>query len=90
LISYGELSNWGRWEKTIARDDELDHRGETQEGSQFGEEGYTVSLARPVEKELAADNPDPFGHKMTLTGISNPGNLLRHISLLTMATPTLY
>jgi kynurenine formamidase len=69
-----ELSNWGRWGK----DDRLGTMNlitaeKCRKAANLVKEGYTVSLARPVEKELAADNPDPFGHKMTLTGINNPG-----------------
>jgi kynurenine formamidase len=69
-----ELSNWGRWGKD-------DHLGtmnlitpeKRKQAARLVKEGYAVSLARPVEKEPAADNPDPFGHTMTLTGINNPG-----------------
>ena len=36
-------------------------------------EGFSVSLARDVEKESATDNPRPFSHTMNLTGANNPG-----------------
>ena len=36
-------------------------------------EGGTVSLARPGQKTVVVDNPDPFIQKMTPTGLDNPG-----------------
>jgi kynurenine formamidase len=69
-----ELSNWGRWGK----DDQLGTMNlitpeKRRQAYSLVKEGVTVSLARPVEKTAAADNPDPFIHKMTLAGLNNPG-----------------
>ncbi len=36
--------------------------------------GHTVSLAAPVEIQVAADNPDPAVHQMTHTGSSVPAS----------------
>jgi hypothetical protein len=36
-------------------------------------EGGPVSLARPGQKTVVVDNPDPFIQKMTPTGLDNPG-----------------
>ena len=33
--------------------------------------GHAVSLAAPIESEVAADNPDPAVHQMTHSGISS-------------------
>ncbi len=33
--------------------------------------GHAVSLAAPVESQVAADNPDPAVHQMTHTGTSS-------------------
>ena len=69
-----ELSNWGRWGK----DDQLGTMNlitpeKRRQAYTLVKEGVTVSLARPVEKTVAPDNPDPFIQKMTLTGLNNPG-----------------
>jgi kynurenine formamidase len=69
-----ELSNWGRWGK----DDQLGTMNlitpeKRRNAYSLVKEGVTVSLARPAEKTVAADNPDPFIQKMTLTGLNNPG-----------------
>ena len=69
-----ELSNWGRWGK----DDQLGTMNlitpeKRRQAYSLVKEGVTVSLARPVEKTVAADNPEPFIQKMTLTGLNNPG-----------------
>jgi kynurenine formamidase len=69
-----ELSNWGRWGK----EDQLGTMNlitpeKRRQAYSLVKEGVTVSLARPVEKTVAADNPEPFIQKMTLTGLNNPG-----------------
>lgn len=69
-----ELSNWGRWGK----DDQLGTINlitpeKRRQAYSLVKEGITFSLARPAEKTAAADNPDPFVQKMTLTGLNNPG-----------------
>jgi len=66
-----ELSNWGRW-------GDEDQRGSVNlitpakriAAAALVTEGFSVSLARVVEKEPAPDNPRPFGHKMLKTGES--------------------
>lgn len=69
-----ELSNWGRWGKDDALGTlNLVTPEKRRQAYALVKEGVTVSLARPVETEAAPDNPDPFIHKMTLTGIENPG-----------------
>ena len=67
-----ELSNWGRWGK----EDQLGAinlitPAKRLRAARLVQEGVSVSLARLVEKEEAADNPFPFGHKMLSTGLSN-------------------
>lgn len=66
---YKELSNWGRWGK----DDELGTLNlitpqKRVQAASLVREGLSVSLARNVEKSLAADNSSPFQHKMLATG----------------------
>jgi kynurenine formamidase len=66
-----ELSNWGRWGK----DDELGAVNlitaeKKKQAARLVKEGASFSLARNAEKEKAADNPVPFGHQMTRTGLS--------------------
>ena len=67
-----ELSNWGRWGK----EDQLGAinlitPAKRLRAARLVQEGVSVSLARLVEKEEAADNPFPFGHKMLSTGLNN-------------------
>ena len=69
-----ELSNWGRWGK----DDELGAinlitPAKRKQAIGLVKEGVSFSLARNAEKEKAVDNPAPFIHQMTRTGINNPG-----------------
>ena len=69
-----ELSNWGRWGK----DDELGAinlitPAKRKQAIGLVREGVSFSLARNAEKEKAVDNPAPFVHQMTRTGINNPG-----------------
>src|SRR5438067_13062394 len=69
-----ELSNWGRWGK----DDELGAvnlitAAKRKQAVALVKEGVSFSLARNAEKEKAVDNPTPFGHVMTRTGVNNPG-----------------
>lgn len=64
-----ELSNWGRW----GAEDQLGTVNfitpETRiEAAKLVTTGRTVSLARNVEKQTAADNPSPFQHAMLSTG----------------------
>ena len=64
-----ELSNWGRWGK----DDQLGTLNlitdkKRSQAVQLVKEGISVSLARIAEVEEAADNPDPFAHRMLATG----------------------
>ena len=69
-----ELSNWGRWGK----DDELGAvnlitAAKRKQAIALVKEGASFSLSRNAEKEKAVDNPAPFGHVMTRTGVNNPG-----------------
>ena len=69
-----ELSNWGRWGK----DDELGAinlitPAKRKQAAGLVKEGASFSLARDAEKEKAVDNPVPFVHQMTRTGVNNPG-----------------
>jgi len=64
-----ELSNWGRW----GAEDQLGTVNlitpeKRRQAAALVEQGVAVSLARDAEKEKAADNPAPFGHKMLATG----------------------
>src|SRR5258705_7719109 len=70
-----ELSNWGRWGK----EDEMGAinlitPAKRKQAAALVKEGASFSLARDAEKEKALDNPVPFGHQMTRTGVNNPGN----------------
>ena len=63
-----ELSNWGRW----GNDDQLGALNlitpeKRKQAAGVVKEGISVSLARNVEKQEAADNPQPFVHKMRLS-----------------------
>ncbi len=69
-----ELSNWNRWGK----DDELGTINlitaeKRKAAAALVKEGISVSLARNVEKEEAADNPQPFEHRMLATGADQAG-----------------
>jgi len=65
-----ELSNWGRW----GSNDELGAINlitaeKRRQAAGLVRAGVSVSLARDVEKEKAADNPQPFLHEMTRSGL---------------------
>lgn len=69
-----ELSNWGRWGK----EDELGAinlitAAKRKQAAGLVKEGVSFSLSRDAEKEKAVDNPSPFIHQMTRTGVNNPG-----------------
>ena len=69
-----ELSNWGRWGK----DDQLGALNLVTPAKRklalaLVHEGVSVSLARDVEKEKAADNGSPFQHLMDRAGTNNSG-----------------
>ncbi|MBN9692380.1 MAG: cyclase family protein [Verrucomicrobia bacterium] len=69
-----ELSNWGRW----GPEDELGALNlvtpaKRQAAAALVREGVSVSCARLVEKEKAADNGAPFQHLMDRAGTNNPG-----------------
>ena len=64
-----ELSNWGRW----GANDQLGAINlitpqKRRDAAQLVREGISVSLARDVETEPAADNPKPFVHTMLSDG----------------------
>jgi kynurenine formamidase len=65
-----ELSNWGRW----GSNDELGAinlitPAKRQAAARLVRDGVPVSMAHDVIKEKAADNPSPFAHEMTATGV---------------------
>lgn len=69
-----ELSNWKRW----GADDQIGTvnlitAAKRKQAASLVREGVSVSLARDTETEPAPDNPNPFGHKMTWTGKTTPG-----------------
>jgi len=62
-----ELSNWGRW----GAEDQLGALNlitpaKRREAAALVREGFSVSLARTMEKEKADDNPQPLGHEMRI------------------------
>lgn len=70
-----ELSNWGRWGK----DDQLGAinlitAAKRKQAAALVKEGVSVSLARDTNKQTAADNPQPYEHYMTLSGVGNRGS----------------
>jgi kynurenine formamidase len=69
-----ELSNWGRWGK----EDQLGAinlitAAKRKQAAALVKEGFSVSLSRDTEKERADDNPNPYEHTMTLSGVNNRG-----------------
>ena len=69
-----DLSNWGRWGK----EDQLGAvnlitEAKRKQAAALVKEGYAVSLARDTEKEKADDNPSPYEHTMTMSGVNNRG-----------------
>jgi kynurenine formamidase len=67
-----ELSNWGRWGKA----DELGALNlitpaRRRQAAALVREGVAVSLARNTNRDVEADNPNPYRHTMNLTG-ENP------------------
>jgi kynurenine formamidase len=69
-----QLSNWGRWGK----DDQLGAINLITPAKRLRslalvKEGIPVSLARDTNSETAEDNPQPYEHSMTLTGVGNRG-----------------
>ncbi len=66
-----DLSNWGRWGK----DDEMGAMNlitpaKRKQAVSLVKEGTSFSLARDAEKVKAIDNPAPFVHLMTKTGLN--------------------
>jgi kynurenine formamidase len=64
-----ELSNWGRWGK----DDQvgtvnLITAAKRKEAAALVKDGVAITLAHDTLLEKAADNGNPFGHKMLSTG----------------------
>lgn len=71
LAMVEELSNWGRW----GSDDQLGAINlitpeKRKQAARLVRSGISVSLARDVETEKAADNPNPFKHTMLSDGQS--------------------
>ncbi len=70
-----ELSNWGRWGKT----DELGTYNlitpaKRREAAALVKDGVSVSMSHDALTVKAADNPDPFIHKMNFTGAHPNGD----------------
>jgi kynurenine formamidase len=64
-----ELSNWGRW----GADDQIGALNlitpaKRRQAATLVKEGFSVSLARDVDTEKAADNPQPYEHRMLAIG----------------------
>jgi kynurenine formamidase len=64
-----ELSNWGRWGK----DDQIGAlnlitAAKRRQAAALVKEGFSVSLARDVDTEKAADNPQPYERSMIAIG----------------------
>ncbi|MBK5290988.1 MAG: cyclase family protein [Acidobacteriia bacterium] len=69
-----ELSNWGRW----GNQDQLGAinlitPAKRKQAAALVREGFSVSLARDVEKVAGPDNPSPFQHEMKMTGANSTG-----------------
>jgi len=69
-----ELSNWGRWGK----DDQLGAMNlitpaKRKQAAALVKEGVSISLARDTNTQTAQDNPQPYEHSMTLSGVGNRG-----------------
>ena len=65
-----ELSNWGRWGK----DDQIGTVNlitatKRREAAGLVRDGISVSLSHPVVKQAAADNGNPFEHRMEDAGV---------------------
>lgn len=69
-----ELSNWGRWGKEDQMGAvNLITPAKRRQAAALVKEGFPVSLSHDTEKEKTADNPSPFAHEMTVTGVNNTG-----------------
>jgi kynurenine formamidase len=69
-----ELSNWGRWGKG----DQLGAvnlitAAKRKQAASMVREGVSVSLAHETNIQTAPDNPQPYAHVMTLSGVGNRG-----------------
>jgi len=69
-----ELSNWGRWGK----DDQIGALNlitpaKRRQAAALVKEGFSVSLARNVDTEKAADNPQPYERSMLAIGSDRLG-----------------
>jgi kynurenine formamidase len=69
-----ELSNWGRWGK----DDQIGAlnlitAAKRRQAAALVKEGFSVSLARDVDTEKAADNPQPYERSMLAIGSDRLG-----------------
>ncbi len=71
-----ELSNWGRW----GENDQLGALNlitpeKRRAAAALVRDGVSISLAHPMLKEVAPDNPNPLKHTMEATGAAdNPGS----------------
>ena len=67
-----DLSNWGRW----GENDELGAvnlitQQKKVQAASLVKKGISVSMAHNAVKEKAVDNPSPFEHEMTATGVGS-------------------
>jgi kynurenine formamidase len=70
-----QISNWGRWGKTDQMGTiNLITPAKRKEAAALVREGEAISLAHDALTEKAADNPDPFIHKMNFTGAHPNGD----------------
>jgi len=70
-----ELSNWGRWGKTDQIGTfNLITPAKRKEAAALVKDGVAISLSHDALTEKAADNPDPFIHKMNFTGAHPNGD----------------
>ena len=61
-----ELSNWGRWGKTDQMGSiNLITPARRKSAAGLVKEGFAVSLSRATDNKQGADNPAPFGEKMS-------------------------
>jgi kynurenine formamidase len=70
-----QLSNWNRWGKADQMGTiNLITPAKRKEAAALVREGEAISLAHDALTEKAADNPDPFIHKMNYTGAHPNGD----------------
>jgi kynurenine formamidase len=72
--AFTNISNWGRWGAEDQRGAfNLITPAKRKEALALVREGFTVSLARDLDKIRSADNGSPFVHSMDRSGFNNTG-----------------